>query len=114
MFLVHVRSLCPCSNDTPVDAIRRLRAEGHSVAGIARRTGATVAQVRRIVGKRDPADLERRRKEQEATAARIDARSAPWAEKVRLWKAATGRSRATFLRVIKRIRGRQAPGESRK
>jgi len=81
---------------------------------IARRTGATVSQVRRIVGRLDPADQERRRTEQEATAARIDARPAPWSEKVRLWKAETGQSGATFLRVIKRLRGRHRQEESGK
>ena len=44
-----------------LDEIRQLRAEECSVAEIARRTGATVSEVRRIVGKLDPADKERRR-----------------------------------------------------
>jgi hypothetical protein len=89
----------------PVDEIRQLRGLGRSVAEIARKTGATVATVRRIVGKLDPAEMERRRKEQEETAARIDAGSERWAEKVRRWKAETGQSEGTFLRVIKRIQG---------
>jgi hypothetical protein len=91
-----------------VDEIRQLRALGRSVAEIARKTGATVATIRRIVGKLDPAVKERHRKEQEATAARIDARPDPWPEKVRRWKAKTGQSEATLFRVIKRIERRRA------
>lgn len=70
-----------------------------------------MAQVRRTVGKLDPADKERRRKEQEATAARIDARPEPWAEKVRRWTAETGQSEVTFFRVVKRIKERLAQDE---
>jgi hypothetical protein len=66
--------------------------------------------VRRIVGKLNPAEKERRRKVQDATAARIDAGPETWPEKVRRWKAETGQSEATFLRVIKRIQGRRAQG----
>ena len=87
--------------------IRQLRAEGCAVAEIARRTGTTVSEVRRIVGKLDPVEKERRRQEQEATAARINSRSEPWAEKVRRWKAETGQSGATLFRIIKRIEGRR-------
>jgi hypothetical protein len=65
-----------------------------------------VSEVRRIVGKLDPADKERRRKEQEATAARINARSETWPEKVQRWKTETGQSGATLFRIIKRIKGR--------
>jgi hypothetical protein len=90
-----------------VDEIRQLRALGRSVAEIAGKTGATVATVRRIVGKLDPADKERRRNEQEATAARINARSEPWSGKVRRWAAETGQSGATLFRIIKRIEGRR-------
>jgi hypothetical protein len=67
-----------------------------------------VSQVRRIVGKLDPAETERRRKKQEETAKRINARSDSWPEKVRRWKAETGQSEATFFRVIKRIEGHRA------
>jgi hypothetical protein len=90
-----------------VDEIRQLRALGRSVAEIVRRTGATVATVRRIVGKLDPAEKDRRRKEQEATATRINAGSASWSEKVKRWEAATGQSEATFWRVLHRL-GRTA------
>jgi hypothetical protein len=68
-----------------------------------------VSEVRRIGGKLDPAVKDRRRKEQEATAARINSRSEPWAEKVRRWKAEIGQSGATLFRIIKRIEGR-GPG----
>ena len=61
-----------------------------------------MSEVRQIVGNLDPAEKERRRKEQEATAARINARTEPWAEKVRRWKAETGQSEATFWRVLHR------------
>jgi hypothetical protein len=77
---------------------------GLSVAKIAKQTGTTAAVVRRIVGKLDPAAKERRGKEQEATAARINARSEPWPEKVRRWKAETGQSEATLFRVLERLR----------
>ena len=110
MFSADVRSLSACPKDTPVDQIRQLRAESHSVAEIARRTGATVAEVRRIVGKLDPVEKERRRKEQEATAARINARSESWPEKVRRWTAETGQSETTLFRIIKRIKGRHSGG----
>jgi hypothetical protein len=106
LFSLDVHSANACRKDIPADEIRQLRAEGHSVAEIARRTGATVSEVRRIVGKLDPAEKERRRKEQEATAARINARSEPWPEKVRRWKAETGQSEATLFRIIKRSKGR--------
>jgi hypothetical protein len=74
------------------------------VAAIARRTGATVSEVRRTVGKLDPADKERRRKEQKATAARINAGPGSWSEKVKQWEAATGQSEATFWRVLKQTK----------
>jgi hypothetical protein len=73
LFSADVRSPGACPKYTPVDQIRQLRADGRSVAEIARRIRATVAQVRLVVGKLDPADKELRRTEQEATAARIDA-----------------------------------------
>jgi hypothetical protein len=87
-----------------VDEIRQLRALGRSVAEIARKTGATVATVRRIVGKLDPAEKERRQKEQEAAAARINAGPGSWSQKVKQWKAETGQSDATFFRVLERLR----------
>jgi hypothetical protein len=57
-----------CRKHIPVAEIRQLQAEGHSVAEIAQRTGATVSEVRWIVGKLDPAEKERRRKDQEVPA----------------------------------------------
>ena len=69
-----------------------------------------MAEVRRIAGKLDPVEKERRRKKQEATAARIDARSESWPEKVRRWTAETGQSGATLYRIIKRIKGRHSEG----
>ena len=104
MFSVLVRSPAPCRKDIPVVEIRQLRAEGCSVAEIARRTGATVSEVRRIVGKLNPAEKERRRKEQDATAARINAGPGRWSEKVRQWEAETGQSGATLWRVLHRPR----------
>jgi hypothetical protein len=64
----------------------------------------------RIVGKLDPAEKGRRRKEQEATAARINAGPGSWAEKVKQWEAATGQSEATFWRVLHRPRKTVADG----
>jgi hypothetical protein len=64
-----------------------------------------VSEVRRIVGKLDPAERERRRKEQEATASRINAGTGSWSEKVKRWEAETGQSEATLFRIIKRIKG---------
>jgi len=88
----------------PVVEIRQLRAEGCSVAEIARQTGTTVSEVRRIVGKLDPAQKERRRKEQEEIAARINARAGSWTQKVKRWEAETGQSEATLFRVLERLR----------
>jgi hypothetical protein len=105
LFSLEVRAAIPCRKDTPVDEIRQLRALGRSVAEIARKTGATVAMVRRIVGKLDPQEKERRRKEKEQAAAPINAGTAPWADKVRRWRAETGQSEATLFRIIKRIKG---------
>jgi len=102
LFSVHVCSSSPCRKDIPAVEIRQLRAEGCSVAEIARRTGTTVSEVRRIVGKINPAEKERRRKEQDATAARINAGPGPWSEKVRQWEAETGQSGATLWRVLHR------------
>jgi hypothetical protein len=61
-----------------------------------------VATIRRIVGKLDPAEKERRRMEQEATATRISTESGSWADKVKRWIAETGQSGATFWRVLRR------------
>ena len=88
----------------PVVEIRQLRAEGCSVAEIARRTGTTVSEVRRIVGKLDPAQKQRHRKEQEEIAARINARAGSWTQKVKRWEAETGQSEATLFRVLERLR----------
>jgi hypothetical protein len=110
LFSAEVRSPAECPKVTPVGEIRQLRAAGRSVGEIARRTGATLAEVRRIVGKLDPGEKARRRAEQEAAAGRIDARPGPWREKVRRWAAETGQSGATLFRVIKRIKGRRPHG----
>jgi hypothetical protein len=104
LFSLDVPAARACRKDTPVDEIRQLRALGRSVAEIARKTGATVATVRRIVGKLDPAEKESRRKEQEAAAAEINAQSGSWSEKARRWKAETGQSEATLFRVLERLR----------
>ena len=88
----------------PLREIRQLRAEGCSVAEISRRTGATISEVRRIVGKLDPAQKERRRKEQDAIAARINAGPGSWSQKVKRWEAETGQSEATLFRVLERLR----------
>ena len=93
-----------------MDEIRQLRALGRSVAEIARKTGATVATVRRIVGKLDPAEKERRQKEQEAAAARINAGPGSWSQKVKRWEAETGQSEATFWRVLHHPRRTAADG----
>ena len=103
LFSVHVPSPTACRKDIPVDEIRQLRADGHSVAEIARKTGTTVSAVRRIVGKLDPAQKERRRKEQDAIAARINAGPGSWSQKVKRWKAETGQSEATLFRVLERL-----------
>jgi hypothetical protein len=87
-----------------VDEIRQLRALGRSVAEIARKTGATIATVRRIVGKLGPAEKERHRKEQEEIATRINAGPGAWSRKVKQWKAETGQSEATLFRVLERLR----------
>lgn len=80
------------------------------MAEIANRTGVSVSQVRRIVGKLDPTEKESRRKKQEEMAERINARSEPWPEKVKRWRSETGQSEATLFRVIKRIGERRAEG----
>jgi DNA-directed RNA polymerase specialized sigma24 family protein len=110
LFSVQVSSASACRKDIPVDEIRQLRADGCSVAEIARRTGTTVAEVRRIVGKLDPAEKARRREEQEGTAARIDAGPGSWSDKVQQWEDATGQSGATFWRVLHRPRRTAADG----
>jgi hypothetical protein len=56
-------------NPTPMDRIRQLRAEGLSLAEIARQAGSTVHVVRRVVGKLDKAAI---RAQQEETAREID------------------------------------------
>ena len=89
-------------DSAPTERIRQLRAEGLSLAEIARRTGSTVAVVRRIVGK---VDQEARRMKQEETARRIDGEPLGWGEKVARWKAETGQSEVTFWRVLKRLKG---------
>jgi hypothetical protein len=95
-----------------VDEIRQLRALGLSVARIARQTGTSPAVVRRIVGKLDPAEKERRTKEQEATATRINAGPGSWSEKVKQWEAATGQSEVTFWRVLHRPRRTDTDGRA--
>jgi hypothetical protein len=69
------------------------------VAEVARQAGSTVAVVRRIVGK---VDVEGHRRQQDATAARINAEPLAWSGKVAMWKNETGQSEATFWRVLQR------------
>jgi hypothetical protein len=89
-------------NDPMEDEIRQLRAQGLSVAEIAKQTETTPAVVRRVVGKLDAQAVADRRRVQEATARRIDAEALPWSEKATRWTAETGQSEATFWRVLKR------------
>jgi hypothetical protein len=55
-----------------------------------------------------------RRRVQEATARSIDAEPLPWSEKVKRWTEQTGQSKATFWRVLKRLKsddgGKGQPG----
>ncbi len=92
-----------------MDEIRKLRALGQSVAEIARRTEATISEVRRIVGKLDPQEVAERRRLQEETARRIDAEPLTWSEKAKQWTAETGQSGATFWRVLKRCASTDSP-----
>ena len=71
---------------------------------IAKRTGATPAVVRRVVGNLDPQAVADRRRVQEITARRIGAELLPWSEKVKLWTEQTGQSEATFWRVLRRLK----------
>lgn len=103
MFWVEIRAESACRKDIPVTEIRQLRAKGYSVAKIAKRTGASDSQVRRIVGKLDPAEKERRRRKQIEIAKRINARPEPWHKKVEQWKTETGQCEATFRRVLYRM-----------
>jgi hypothetical protein len=84
-----------------VAEIRQLRSEGLTLAGVAELTGVTVAVVRRVAGKLDHAA---RRKQQEDIALQIDNEPVTWHEKVARWKEQTGRSEATFWRVLKRCK----------
>jgi hypothetical protein len=74
------------------------------VAEIARRTEATPAVVRRVVGKLDPQTVADRRRVQERAAHSIDADPLPWSEKVKRWREQTGQSEATFWRVLRRLK----------
>ena len=58
-----------------------------------------MAVVRRVVGK---VDVEAARRQQEATARRINAEPLAWSEKVAMWKEQTGQCAVTFWRVLKR------------
>jgi hypothetical protein len=82
-----------------MDRIRQLRAEGLSLAEVARQAGSTVNVVRRVVGKLDQAAI---RAQQEEIAREIDRHPLPWSGKVALWKERTGQSGATFWRVLRR------------
>jgi hypothetical protein len=86
---------------TPEQMIRQLRAEGLSLAEVAKQAESTPAVVRRIVGKLDPDAEEARRRTQMETARRIDAQPLPWSEKAKLWTAQTGQSGTTFWRILK-------------
>jgi hypothetical protein len=87
----------------PEEEVRRLRADGHSLAEVAERAGTTVAKVRRIVGK---VDTEGQRRRQEEIARAIDGEPLTWGEKVARWKHQTGRSGATFWRVLRRVKAK--------
>jgi hypothetical protein len=89
---------------TPDERIRQLRAQRLSLAEVAQESGATVAVVRRVCGKLDPAAEASRRRRQEQIARRIDAEPICWTEKVVRWVAETGQSGATLWRVLKRCR----------
>jgi hypothetical protein len=84
-----------------MDRIRQLRAEGLSLAEVARQAGSTVNVVRRVVGRLDKAAI---RAQQEETAREIDSQSLPWSGKVALWKERTGQSEVTFWRVLQRAK----------
>ena len=73
---------------TPVEEIRRLRAQGLPLAEIARQAGTTIPIVRRVVGKPDSTPQLQR---QEDIARRIHALGIPWSEQVTAWQAETGR-----------------------
>lgn len=89
-------------DSAPIERIRQLRADGLSLAEIARQAGSTAAVVRWVVGK---VDQEARRKKQEEIARRIDGEPQSWGAKVAHWKAETGQSDVTFGRVLKRFKG---------
>ena len=86
-------------NSTPEEKIRQLRAEGLSLAEVARQAGSTEVVVRRVVGKVDRAAI---RTQQERVARQIEAEPLAWSGKVALWKERMGQSEATFWRVLKR------------
>ena len=88
------------ADPTPADAILQLRAEGVSVADIARRTASSESRVRRIVGKLNHASV---RAKQEEIAAKIGAEPVRWSEKIERWRSETGQSEATLWRVLKRL-----------
>jgi hypothetical protein len=94
---------------TPEQRIRQLRAEGLSLAKVAKQAETTPAVVRRVVGKLDPQVEEARRKAQMEVARRIDAQPLPWSEKAKLWTEETGQSGTTFWRVLKGCPARTSP-----
>ena len=78
---------------TPVEEIRRLRAQGLPLAEIARQAGTTIPIVRRVVSKlvRTP-----RLRRQEEAARRIHALGVPWPDQVAAWHAETGQCGVTY------------------
>ena len=85
--------------------MRELRSQGLPLSDIAKRTGSTVAVVRRIVGKVDPEAERERRRQLDAIALRIDAEPLTFNEKAERWKAETGKCAVTFWRTVKRAKG---------
>lgn len=83
----------------------QLRGNGLSVSKIAEMTGIAYGVVRRIVGKLDPAEVQKARQRQADTARQIDSLPIPWPEKIARWKEQTGQCAATLWRVLKKTRG---------
>jgi hypothetical protein len=80
---------------TPIEEIRRLRAEGLSLVKVAEEAGVSVSVVSRVVGK-----LGTKQQDQQEIALQIDQEPVSWHEKVERWKQQTGMSETTFWRVL--------------
>ena len=89
----------------------QLRENGLSVSKIAEMTGIAHGVVRRIVGKLDPAEVQKARQRQADTARQIDSLPIRWPEKIARWKEQTGQSSATLWRVLKKTRFSSADNE---